>query len=83
MLRRARIALVLFAISTLCAAPAAFADPAADTAGGDLVAQFIDWLAGVLDGGDDDAGAGGAQQNGTEGDEGDGDEFNPQHLPGG
>jgi hypothetical protein len=76
MLRRARIALALFALSTLCAAPAAFAEPANDTAGGDLVAQFFDWLAGVVDGG--------TQQNGTDGDEDPGeDEFNPQHLPGG
>lgn len=82
MLRRARIALALFALSTLCAAPAVFADPAADTAGGDLVGQFIDWLEGLVDGQDDDAGGGG-QQNGTDGDEPDGDEFNPQHLPGG
>jgi hypothetical protein len=75
MLRRARIALVLIALSTLCAAPAAIADPASDNAGGDLVAQFMDWLAGVVDGG--------PQQNGTDGDEGGEDEFNPQHLPGG
>ena len=50
MLRRARILLALFALATLSASPAVFAD---DTAGsGDTLTQILDWLAGVFGGGD-------------------------------
>jgi hypothetical protein len=81
MLRRARIALALFALSTLCAAPAVFAEE--DAAGGDLISQILYWLTGVDNGEHDGAGPGG-RPDGVQGDEDGGeDEFNPQHLPGG
>lgn len=71
MLRRARILLALCALSTLCAAPALYAEedpegtPPPPAAGGPIE-EILEWL-GIL----------GGEQGPLD------DEFNPQHLPGG
>lgn len=67
MLRSARLVIALFALATLFSAPIVVADD--NSAGTNVVTEIIDWLTGVLGGGDTTA-------------EGD-DEYQPVFLPGG
>lgn len=69
MIRRAKLVLALFALTTLLAAPIVVADDNTQPAGGNVIEEIVDWLAGVL-GGDTTT-------------EGDGGEYQPVFLPGG
>ena len=50
MLRRARLVLALFALTTLFSAPIVVADD--NSSSSDVITEIVDWLTGVLGGGE-------------------------------